>query len=423
MIIHIVQPEETIYSIAEQYGQNVDVLIRNNDVVDPNNLVVGQAILILFPDQTYIVQEGDTLANIAENNNISIMQLLRNNPFLIGREFIYPGETLVISYAEEKLDTISTFGFVFPYVDLERLRLSMPFFTYLTIDGYTLNSNGQLNDINDDEIIQLAKAYSTAPVMTVSSFNVDISIVQNLLNNEELQNVLINEIIDIVRLKGYYAVNIDFYYIFPNDRQAFVDFLTELESRLNQVNIPLFVSLTISTFEFESGILNLGYDFEAIGKIADSVLLISHDYYGSSYCIPGYFISINKIQRILGSIIYQIPNDKIIIELPIIGYYVQFPYMEGQYLARSMSKTNAIQLARQENAVINFDPINMVASFTYVDNNEYIVVFNDERIVNYYAQIIHIFGLKGIAIWNLMFHPAQELLLLNGLFNIERIDL
>lgn len=423
MIIHVVQPGETAYSIADKYGKNVDDIIRENGLREPSNLVVGQTIVIAFPDQTYIVQEGDSLSGIAEQYNTTVMQLLRNNPFLINREYIYPGETLVIRFKDEKLRTITTFGYVFPYVAMETLRLYLPYLTYLTIDSYSFNSDGELDDINDEEIIQLAKAYDTAPVMTVSSFDIDVRIVQRLLNNTDLQNTLIEEIIDVVRLKGYYAVNIDFYYIFPNDRQAFVNFFIELKSRLREINAPLFVSLTISTFEFESGILNRGYDFEAIGAIADSVLVISHDYYGTSYCILGYFTSFSKIQRLFEVIRNQIPHDKIIIELQTIGYYVQLPCIEGVSLASSISIGNAIELARQENAVISFDPINQVSSFSFVNTNEYVVVFFDERLAEYYAQVIDIQGLQGVAIWNVMFQPIRALFLFNVLFDIYKFDL
>jgi len=423
MIIHVVQPGDTIYSIADQYGKSADDIIRENGLRDPSNLVVGQTIVIAFPDQRYIVQEGDTLSGIAERFNTTVMELLRNNPFLLARENIYPGETIVIRFQDEKLRTITTFGYVFPYVAIDSLRLSLPYLTYITIDSYTFNSAGELDNINDEEIIQLAKVYNTAPVMTVSSFGINIRIVQTLLNNTNLQNTFIEEIIDVVRVKGYFAVNIDFYYIFPNDRQAFVDFLTEVKSRLREINVPLFVSLTISNFEFESGILNRGYDFEAIGEIADNILIISHDYYGTSYCIPGYFTSFSKIQHLFGIIRDQIPHEKIIIELQTIGYYVQLPCIEGESLASSISIGNAIDLAKQENAVISFDPTNLVSSFTFVNTNEYVVVFFDERIAEYYAQVIDIQGLQGLAIWNVMFQPIRILFLLNVLFDIYKFDL
>ena len=65
---------------------------------NPNNLVIGQTIVILFPLITYIIQEGDTLGAIAQIYQVTVMQLIRNNPYLSERVYLIPGKTIVISY-------------------------------------------------------------------------------------------------------------------------------------------------------------------------------------------------------------------------------------------------------------------------------------------------------------------------------------
>lgn len=90
---HIVQPGESLTSIAAAYGTNVSTLLRLNNLSDPNVIRVGQAIVVpggpagsgagrsatatpattaeppsLPPDQqtrVYLVKPGDTLATIA----------------------------------------------------------------------------------------------------------------------------------------------------------------------------------------------------------------------------------------------------------------------------------------------------------------------------------------------------------------------
>ena len=97
MTIHVVQKGDTINSIADQYGVSVDRLILENGINDPDILVVGEALVILYPEITYTIREGDTLDGIADRYGITIFQLLRNNPYLSDREYIYPGEIIVIS--------------------------------------------------------------------------------------------------------------------------------------------------------------------------------------------------------------------------------------------------------------------------------------------------------------------------------------
>ena len=102
MIIHVVQAGETINSIADQYGITSARLIQDNGLIPQDGLVPGQTIVIVYPKQVYIVKEGDTLAGIAAENGISLIQLLQNNPFLSNRQYIYPGEELVIRYNDKK---------------------------------------------------------------------------------------------------------------------------------------------------------------------------------------------------------------------------------------------------------------------------------------------------------------------------------
>ena len=56
MDIHVVQKEDNIYTIAEQYGVSSERLLIDNDLTAPGNLVVGQALVIVYPQKTYQVQ-------------------------------------------------------------------------------------------------------------------------------------------------------------------------------------------------------------------------------------------------------------------------------------------------------------------------------------------------------------------------------
>jgi len=142
MIIHVAGEGETINSIARLYGLSAERLALENGIGPAVNLAVGETIVILFPEIVYTVQNGDTLSGIASAHNISIMELLRNNPYLVERRYIYPGETVVIKYEDAKIGQISTNGYVYPFVNLEILRMTLPFLTFLSIYGHAYTSTG-----------------------------------------------------------------------------------------------------------------------------------------------------------------------------------------------------------------------------------------------------------------------------------------
>ena len=98
MVIHTVQPGDSLYRIAQMHGVPLPFLIQQNELREPYRLTPGQAIVIPQPTQTYTVKRGDTLGDIAARNGTTVLALWQNNPQLGGTDRIYPGQSLVLSY-------------------------------------------------------------------------------------------------------------------------------------------------------------------------------------------------------------------------------------------------------------------------------------------------------------------------------------
>ncbi len=85
---YTVQPGDTLYSLARRFGTTVDELARHNGLADPNQLQVGQRLRLpgspQLPPQpavgeTYVVQPKDTLWSIARRYGTSPAELARAN--------------------------------------------------------------------------------------------------------------------------------------------------------------------------------------------------------------------------------------------------------------------------------------------------------------------------------------------------------
>ena len=98
MVIHVVRPGESLSSVAREYGVPLSQLAVDNGLQNDPRLVVGQALVVQFPQQVHTVQPGESLSSIARQYGMSLRQLYRNNPILGGGPVLYPGQTLVISY-------------------------------------------------------------------------------------------------------------------------------------------------------------------------------------------------------------------------------------------------------------------------------------------------------------------------------------
>src|SRR5690625_5967669 len=59
--IHVLKQGDTLFAIANTYGTTTEALIAANELDAPNQLVIGQAVVIPIVGQFYFVQPGDSL--------------------------------------------------------------------------------------------------------------------------------------------------------------------------------------------------------------------------------------------------------------------------------------------------------------------------------------------------------------------------
>jgi len=98
--IHIVQPGETLFSIAWHNGTTVQALMAANGL-QSTLIYAGQRLVIPSPGGTtppvsgyYVVKAGDTLYSIAKRNGISVAALMQANG--LSNTWIWVGQKLII---------------------------------------------------------------------------------------------------------------------------------------------------------------------------------------------------------------------------------------------------------------------------------------------------------------------------------------
>ncbi|MGC9469535.1 MAG: PA14 domain-containing protein [Anaerolineae bacterium] len=98
--VHVVQPGQTLLSIARWYGVDPWVLARANNIINPNRIYVGQRLLIptggyIAPAGSYLVKPGDTLYSIARRYGVTVWAIAQANG-IYNLSRIYAGQYLVI---------------------------------------------------------------------------------------------------------------------------------------------------------------------------------------------------------------------------------------------------------------------------------------------------------------------------------------
>ncbi len=425
MLIHTVQPGETIYSIAELYGVSAERLLLDNLTPDPNRLVAGQSLLVLFPRETHIVREGDSLEGIAASYGVTATDLLRNNPQLSGRIYIYPGEELIISYTDEKTMPLSVNGYALPFIDPAVLQSSLPYLTYLSIFYYRITSEGTIINIDDQEAIDTAKAYGVAPIMLISTFadssGSDAGVGHSVFISTAKQELLIDNVLTIMRAKGYYGVNIDIQNVLLEDRQLYVDFVANLSSRVKEEGYYVMITLTPNTFLTAPNTLYQGPEYAILGQLTDSTMLLSYEWGNAQTPQPA--LPLAQVRAFLDYSITQIPAEKTNIGVITIGYIWELPFVPSRTVANVITHNSALGLAEELGRVVLRDAASEAPYFTFFNDTEFIIWFRDTRSVSALLDIVAEYNLEGIGIWNIMQSPTELLLMVNARFEIRKVDL
>ena len=172
MVIHVVQPGDSLYRIAQLHSVPLPFLIQQNELHEPYRLTPGQTIVVPQPEKTYIVRRGDTLGSIAAQNGTTVMQLWQNNPQLGGTDRIQPGQMLVLSYGN-KLGRFAVNGYAYPSIDLRVLSRTLPYLTYLSVFSVGFDNTGRILPFSAELLVRMARQYQVKPLLVLTTLGED----------------------------------------------------------------------------------------------------------------------------------------------------------------------------------------------------------------------------------------------------------
>ncbi len=375
-------------------------------------LAVGQTLLVRFPRLVHAVQPGETLYAIADRYGTSVRSLWQNNSFLGGSTSIQAGETLVISYFDNKLGTASFNGYAYPFIASSLLDSELPYLTELTPFTYGIRSDGSLLPLEDDALLSAARQRGVRPVMHLSSLTetgqFDTERGSLVLTDTSVQKRLILEVQQTVLRRGYAGVDVDFEYLPGTLADAYAAFLSRLRRLLWSQGAFLWAALAPKTSADQPGLLYEGHDYAAVGAAVDAVLLMTYEW-GYTYGPPMAVAPLPNVRAVLDYAVTAIPPQKILLGIPNYGYDWPLPFLRGTTQAQSISNEQAIQLALSHNIAIQYDETAQAPYFHYTDADGTIheVWFEDARSLSAKLHLIAEYGFLGAGFWNLMRPFAQ----------------
>lgn len=380
MTIHIVVPGDTVSSIAAAYQIPMDTIIYNNQLVYPYTLVVGQALLLSTPSE------------------------------------------------QQPSRFVVTNGYAYPFISNWVLTQTLPYLSRLSVFSYGFSAGGDIIPpvLDDSFMIRAAYEYNAAPFLTLTPIDeggrFNNNLISSVLNNSTARNTLIDNLVITVTEKGFQGVDIDFEYILAQDRLAFVDFVWDVRAAINQLGYPVTVALAPKTSDDQPGLLYEGKDYALLGEAADEVLLMTYEW-GYTYSQPMAVAPINNVRRVVEYALTRIPNEKINLGIPNYGYDWPLPYEKGVTRATTIGNVEAITIAANYGAEIQFDETAMSPFFNYTGNGiAHEVWFEDVRSMQAKFNLVEEYNLHGMGYWQIMrLFRANWLLLADRFYRLQGI--
>ncbi|SEO39564.1 spore germination protein [Amphibacillus marinus] len=425
MQIYVVAEGDSIYQIANLFGSSVADITTANELETPEQLVVGQALVIPIVGQFYFVQPGDTLSSISDQFNLSVAELARingldaNQPLQVGFRLYIPElpKTTIESNAY-----IEPFGGTVSETLENAARKHASQLTYLAPFSYQVTRDGSLVAPPLNDFKTIADQNQAVLMMVITNleegaFSAELG--STVINNETVREQLLTNIITTAQEVGFRDIHFDFEFLPPEDREAYNAFLRYAKSRLSEAGLLMSTALAPKVSADQAGAWYEAHDYRAHGEIADFVVLMTYEW-GYSGGPPLAVSPIDQVRRVVEYALTEMPANKIMLGQNLYGYDWTLPFEPGGEYARAISPQQGIALARQYNESILFDSTAQAPYFQYVDaeGNTHEVWFEDARSIQAKFNLIKEKGLRGISYWKLGLAFPQNWLLLDDQFII-----
>lgn len=175
-----------------------------------------------------------------------------------------------------------------------------------------LESNGTISQYIDRSLITWAGQHNKKVwAMVGNRFDADAT--HLMLADKAKSAAAVKQIGDLVRNYGLDGINLDFENIYPYDKAALTSFVQALAARLHQEQALLTFSVSpdLGTDWTEA------FDYAALGKASDYMVLMGYDEHWAGGSVAGSVSSLPWQQRGLDRLIAAVPATKVILALPL----------------------------------------------------------------------------------------------------------
>lgn len=426
MQIHVVQSGQSIFDIARTYNSTVGAIVGANEVPNPNQLVVGQTLVIPIIGSFYWVQPGDSLYSIARSFGINYQALASINgisttrPLPVGFRLYIPPQPRRSAEINAYVEPIA--GSVSPELE-QSVRNVAPHLTYLAPFSFQIQRDGTLKEPPLNNFRSIANNSGAILLMAVTNleggqFSTDLG--RLILTNQQLQNTLLDNIIATAKRLNFKDIHFDMEHLPRELRESYNAFLRKAKARLSAQGFLMSTALAPKTSATQAGEWYEAHDYRAHGQISDFVVIMTYEWgYSGGPAMP--VSPLPQVRQVIEYALTEMPASKIMMGQNLYGYDWTLPFVPGS-IAKAVSPQDAILLAAKNNVPISYDTTAQAPHFDYTDTNgkRHTVWFEDARSIQAKFNLIKELGLRGISYWKLGISFPQNWLLIENNFDVVK---
>ncbi|WP_377887547.1 LysM peptidoglycan-binding domain-containing protein [Alkalihalobacillus sp. R86527] len=410
MGIHTVRAGDNLWRISVTYGVPIATLKAVNGLVS-DHLVPGLNLFIpdqALPEQYYQIKSGDTYWKLSQQFNTSIQALISANPTIDPNALPIGLRVRIPSLEKYRMESLVFFDALAgtPYLDaLTKIAGSI---TFLAIFTYSFTREGKLLGIDDTLILQRTKELNIKPLLVISNYEGNMfspALADDVLQNVEKRTALVQNLVRVVKEKGYAGVSIDFEFVPPQRRSDFTAFLRELKNGLG--NLVLQLNAHAKSSEMATNRLVGFLDYKAAGEIVDIVSIMTIDY-GYAIGPSDPIAPVWWIEQVLMYATGQINRRKIMMAMSLYGYDWKVP-IQSEVVAAMLPMQIAQNRAIDSWIPIQYDDVAQAPHYRYrLANSDHIVWFEDIRSITAKYKQMEVYNLLGATYWRLRFSFPQN---------------
>ena len=182
---------------------------------------------------------------------------------------------------------------------------------------YYVNKEGQVTGKDDPKVSRLLREVGAKNLPMVQN-SAQYNDFTSVLTDTNKQVAIIDQLDALVTANGYDGITIDFEWVNAADKGMLTTFMGRLSERFKPKGKLVAMAVAAKSTDTTSG-WSAPYDYNALGKIVDYMLVMAYDYHWSTSA-PGPVAPINKLREAAAYTVSRVPANKVIWGVGVYGY-------------------------------------------------------------------------------------------------------